>query len=214
MKFLKLLGKIVLWIIAVYILTIINFFIMIKIFNPDPPAHVIPILCLAILEAVLIYRLFKNKAAVQMEMTEKKRSRGVTIFACLHIMSVVISIPLIFSFKSRLLEFQAAHFVLPSSYLYVTQSSNIIKTIAYLIAGIGLLKLLNWARLLSIVIAIVGFLYSVLFYFVYTKPYIIPNAIQEGRPVFPFFIFYTIGFLFVIGTIYFFMHPKVKEQFE
>jgi len=147
---------------------------------------------------------------------EKKRSKGVTIFAWFYISGSFISIYSILILKSKLTSYQETHFILPDSYYYVVQGHSIIFAIAGLIIGIGLLKLLKWARLLSIIIIIADFICSIIFYLLYTQPYIISYSIKTNRPVVIFYLLFVniINLLYTGMVIYFFTRPKVKEQFK
>ena len=145
---------------------------------------------------------------------EKKRSKGITLFAWFYLIGSFLIIPAILTMKVRLAAYQATHFILPDSYYYVVQCYYIIGATIGLITGIGLLKLWRWARFLPIISAILGYIYSIIFHSVYTSPYTIPYFVQENKPIFMLYITHTIGLLWLAIIIYFFTRPKVKEQFK
>ena len=115
---------------------------------------------------------------------EKKRSVGVTIFGWYFILVNLIALLII-----RLLR--------PEDFLnnLTERPIVIVRLIVYLIIGIGILKLKNWARIGTIVIGI--------FYIIAA-----PVAILTAN---------IVGILFLlsgISMLYFFTRPKVKEQFK
>ncbi len=147
-------------------------------------------------------------------MTDKKRSKGVTIFALLSFLGFFVSILNALTLRNRLIAYETTHFILPNSYYYVVQTYHIISAILCLIAGIGLWRLLKWVRMFNIVISILFFIYGIIFYLLYTRPYTIPYFIKTNRPTYFLYIGPIIGFLWVLIIIYFFTRPKVKEQFR
>lgn len=145
---------------------------------------------------------------------EKRRPKGVTILAFISIVGSLGNILGVLTLKGRLLTYQETHFALPDSYYSVVLFHDVFFAIAGLVVGIALFKLLKWARFLAIANIIIGLTYGVVFYFVYTRPYIIPYFIKTSRPTFIFYIFYIIGVLVAIVIIYYLTRPKVKEMFR
>lgn len=145
---------------------------------------------------------------------EKKRSIGVTIFALLSFLGFLGGISNFLTLKNRLIEYEATHFILPHSYYYVVHTYEIISMILCLIAGIGLWKLLRWARIFYIATSILFFIYGIIFHLLYTHLYTIPYFIKTNKPVYFFYIIYAISFLWLLIVIYFFTRPKVKGQFR
>lgn len=117
-------------------------------------------------------------------MSETKRSKGVTLLGWLFIISSITAIVSIVTLKSRLNAYGAEHFELPNSYYYVVQSFSILNMFASLVAGIGLLKTLSWARIFAVILTILSFLYNIGFHLIYTHRYTIPYFVSSGKPVF------------------------------
>jgi len=144
---------------------------------------------------------------------EKKISTGVILFAWLYLLSGLGCIAGIIVLKSKLAAYPGLY---PSSYYYVAQFHNVIGSILYLVAGIGLLKLLKWARMFTIVINILFSIFSSITFFIYTRPYLIPYFMRLNRNKSA--LLTNIGQIMVYAwlllVIYYFTRPKVKEQFK
>lgn len=149
----------------------------------------------------------------------KKRSIGVTIFAWLYLSNVLICILVILTTRSRSLAWQEeTQILLPGGYYMLAQSQAIINSIVCLISGIGLLKLLKWARGFIVIVTIIHYFYGIALYFLYTRTYIIPAFAKANRQmVFSGVItgiVWILGLLWVVFVVYYFTRPKVKEQFK
>ena len=140
---------------------------------------------------------------------EKKRSKGVTVFAWISVLGVVGAIHSFLTLDKIMASpiWQATYSTLPNSYCYVAQSRNIIYAIAYLIAAKGLFKLLKWARMYMIIFAIVAAIYNIISLFLYSSYFF------AQRPLMMYFVIAMI-LLWSGIVIYFFTRPKVKEQFK
>ena len=119
---------------------------------------------------------------------EKRRSVGVTVFGWLYIVLGVFGV-LAFFQRNSLIVFSA-----PLS----------------LLSGIGLLKLKEWARILTIILTIVGVLFRAIIY--------LRSILLDAMPLNEALIFIIewnfLTWIIAIIIIYFFTRPKVKEQFR
>jgi len=79
-----------------------------------------------------------------------------------------------------------------------------------LIVGIGLVKFKEWARISEIILTILGVLFSIILYWYFA----IQEGVSTGEIWLSFMIKHIFRFLIAGLIIYFFTHPKVKEQFE
>jgi hypothetical protein len=147
-------------------------------------------------------------------MSETKRSKGVTLLGWLFIFSSVMAIVSVITLKSRLVSYGAAHFELPSSYYFVVQSFTILNMIACFVAGIGLLKTLGWARILTLLITLLSFLYNIGFYIIYTHRYTIPYFVSSGKPVFILYLKLILGLIWTAFIFHYFNRANVKVQFQ
>lgn len=150
---------------------------------------------------------------------DKKRSAGVTIFAWFYLLSAFVYLLGILTMKPKLLLWQEkTKILLPDHYYMLAQSQAIVNSIAYLITGIGLFKLLSWARIFTIIVNIIYYLYGIVSYFLYIRPYVIPAFAKANKQIFPsgdiYGILCILGFLWVVFVTYFFTRTKVKEQFK
>lgn len=147
-------------------------------------------------------------------MDKNKRSIGITILGWLYIIGGFYSISDILTTRSGVKIYETMLYSLPSNYYYVTKVSSIIFTIALILSGIGLLKTLNWARVLAILTEIGRFTYNIVFFIVYIHGYMIPYFNKIGRtgsliyamPIFPI--------AWLIFILYFLNREKTKEQFN
>ena len=115
---------------------------------------------------------------------EKKRSRGVTVFAYLNIVLGIIGI-----------------------HALIRCPEIIIFTAPLIIVGFGLLKLKEWARKVEIFFVIFDYLSKWAIIFIISKNYQIGVwYLYQTKHIISLFA--------VIITIYFFTRPKVKEQFQ
>jgi len=207
-KAMLMIGRVVLWIVTIYILTLLNALLLIRIVKPTPLISVIPALALTVLEVAFVYKSFKRKSKWLTWIMKEKRSKGVTIFGWLGILGSATLLHNLFTIDKRITAWEVRHYVLPESYSIIVKSYGAFSVVAYLIAGISLLKLLKWARVYNIALAIIGSIYSAGLLLIYTAPHIYsqnPHAI----------IFALSLNLLVLGLIiYFFTRPKVKEQFK
>ncbi len=147
-------------------------------------------------------------------MSQTKRSKGVTLLGWLFIISSLMAIVSLITLKNRLIAYEAAHFDLPGTYYYVVQSFTVLNMIVSLIAGVGLLKTMIWARILTIGWTIASFLYNIGFYFVYTQQYTIPYFLSIGKPVFILYLKLIIGLLWTVFICHYFNRSNVKVQFQ
>lgn len=142
-----------------------------------------------------------------------KKVSGIKVFAWLFLVWGTVGFIISLFYKGRLLAYQAKYITFPESYYYVNQAWGSISSVLMIIIGIGLLKLLNWGRLLAITLHVLALLFLAFSYFIYTKPYLIPYFINTGKPVSGLYFIMSIGTLLSLFTIYFFTRKKVKEQF-
>ena len=144
---------------------------------------------------------------------EKRISTGIILFAWLYLLSGLGCISGIITLKSKLVAYPNLY---PSSYYYVTQCSNVIGLIIYLLAGIGLLKLLKWARIFTIVINILSTIFYTITFFIYARPYLIPDLMRLNRDKAVLFnnVAPIMGYAWLLFVIYYFTRPTVKQQFR
>lgn len=147
-------------------------------------------------------------------MTEVKKPIGIKLLGWLYIIGAVIAIFGIFTLKGRLLTYESKHFKLPFSYYYVVQSFTVMNIVAGLTLGIGLLKTKPWARVYVIIWAIICWLYTVVFFFIYTNRYTIPYLKSIERSVIIHYALLVISISWVALVYYYLNRPKVKKQFE
>jgi hypothetical protein len=90
---------------------------------------------------------------------------------------------------------------------------NMVLPIAFLISGIGVLQLKNWARILFIIVTGIGLITTLHVLFLSTK--------LTNLGAYPFYgseraNLFNIGFTFMLFVIpiYYLTRPKVKEQFR
>jgi hypothetical protein len=143
----------------------------------------------------------------------KKRSIGVSIFAWIFISYSITTFISMFLLRSRLSEYETKHFILPESYYYVVQSHSAIEFIICLITGVGLLRLLSWARILAFFQTCYYFVYCTVFFFVYTSNYTIPYFRATGRSAFLLYSTIPNSIIWLLFTVYFFNRASVKKQF-
>jgi len=131
---------------------------------------------------------------------QNQRSKGVTIFAWSIIAVSFLNLlsRLEFLFRS----FSKGTQVSVSGYFYLVIS------VISIIAGIYLLKLKNWARLVTIIISIIVFVDICI-----KVPPIVKN-IAVGPAFFILLLFILIPLLFEAGVVYYFTRSKVLEQFS
>jgi len=123
---------------------------------------------------------------------EKKRSVGVTILAWFFLIGFfggVLTLP---------------RYKLPHEIIY-----NVVSSIYCLIAGWGLLRLLDWARIFTIIMAIVTGIYNKIYSYIYLRDN--PFWAQNKKLLYGLDIF---SLLWIAFIIYFLTRPKVKEQFK
>ena len=120
---------------------------------------------------------------------EKKRSKGVTIFGWLNIVVGAFGI---------------------LAFLLRMPGGIMLGAPLLLVIGVGLLKLKEWARILEIILTFGGVLFRIVIYLISILRYAIPL-----NRAWIFFIKGNIlGWITAGIIIYFFTHPKVKEQFK
>jgi hypothetical protein len=150
---------------------------------------------------------------------EKKRSVGVTIFACFFIIGGILTIIGIVKPKNASLHIQRG---MPSIIL------GYISAIFDLICGIYLLKLKSWARKLAIILGAAHLIPMLLFLKiagpinteVMKSTMVARGYTQMQQKQFDSFastvlmIVVAIGIIWNLSIIYFFTRPKVKEQFN
>lgn len=146
-------------------------------------------------------------------MEPKQRSIGISILGWINILGSIIALISIFLFKSRLSEYKKNHFELPDSYYYVVQSHYAIEFIICLIVGIGLLKLLPWARVLAVIQSFLYFAYNIIFFFVFTYNYTIPYFSDTGRSTFLLYASIPNSVVWLLFVVYFFNRASAKKQF-
>ena len=146
---------------------------------------------------------------------EKKRSRGVTIFGVLAIiLSLVHLLPLVFYFL--FLAGGICLIILPLSALFL----NIFLGFAWLVAGIGCLRLEDyWGRIPMLFISVFVLSKDILFGIFTFRQNIdsIMNIYQEisrQQVLAVGIIYFLLEAAFLISLIVFFTRPKVKEQFR
>jgi hypothetical protein len=146
-------------------------------------------------------------------MESKRRSIGVSIFGWLNILGSIGAFISIFFLKWRLSEYEKNQFVLPDSYYYVVQSHSVVEVIICLIVGIGLLKLIQWARMLAIIQSFLYVAYNLIFFFVFTHNYTIPYFSDTGRSTFLLYTSIPNSVFWLLFVVYFFNRASVKKQF-
>ena len=146
-------------------------------------------------------------------MSETKRTKGVTVLGWLFIISSMVAIVSVFTLKNRLVAYGAAHFELPDSYYYVVQTFTVLNMIACFVAGIGLLRTLGWARILTLIITLLSFLYNIGFYILYTHRYTVPYFVSSGKPVFLLYLKLILGFIWTAFIFHYFRRwsPKTGQ---
>lgn len=147
-------------------------------------------------------------------MEKNKRSIGVTILGWFYIIGGLYSIFNIFTLQSKLTTYYVTLYSLPSNYYYVTRISSIIFTIALIIFGIGLLKTLNWVRLLTIVTEILRFTCDIIIFIVYVHGYMMPYFNRIGKSGSMLYAMPIIPIVWLIFILYFLNRPNIKKQFS
>ena len=136
---------------------------------------------------------------------EKKRSKGVTFLSWFFIVLGLFNSArwLYFIFENWSMD------ALPSPFFYSILLILLI-SIAGVVGGIGMLKLIPWARKLIITITIFPIFLAALIGLkrVFTGESIIKRMPEEGI----FLIIFVI--VYIVAVIYFLTRPKVKEQFR
>jgi len=132
---------------------------------------------------------------------EKKRSKGITLVA---IFSIMVGLYFLYEKHSGI--HYLPQLIEAKQWLVL---SGILIDFLYIIAGIGLLRRLNWSRKLFIFITFV-FLIGV----IRSSFYLIMNdMIAQYSPILMVRLFMIMSILFVFSLIYL-TRPKVKEQFK
>lgn len=147
-------------------------------------------------------------------MDKKKRSKGITIVAWLFIIASVSAIIGALILKTRLSIYESKHFILPASYYYVVQICSIVNAVIYLVIGIGLLKILRWARSLAITWTIVNFIYAMGFFYMYTYQYTIPYYVSTDRPVHILYAGPLFSICWIVFVLFYFNRETIKVQFN
>ena len=158
---------------------------------------------------------------------ENKRSKGVTIFAILLIVSALVGLAAVLDPETIKEQYRS----LPESIVTIRYYISIIVVIGALVSGIGLFSLKNIFRKLTILVCSFG-----LYGYIIELPFIllksIPSLIEKKAleivattPGIPaevhikglwvaIITFWTIDFLFLFCLLFYLTRPKVKEQFK
>ena len=122
----------------------------------------------------------------------RRRSIGVTVFG---VLGIIFSILILFTITPKVF-----------TNIKIQTVLQITAALVWLFFSIGVLKLKSWARPGLIVVAI---------YFI-VDTFLPPKIFLESLKKYPIpsLIMITISLIFFCYTIYFFTHPKVKEQFK
>jgi len=158
---------------------------------------------------------------------ERKRSRGVTIFAWFWIVLNAYTFIISLDFHS----FQGPFGFLPHTFVMVVAIHSLLSSFIGFVVGIGLLKLKEIMRKTGIVVNSVDLLVGIILFFLsfngwkqysYEKA---ASALAKTSAQVNIDLFAGIGFYLIISLylaftllnvlfIYFFTRPKVKEQFR
>jgi len=143
---------------------------------------------------------------------EKKRSKGVTIFAWLHrifgilgLILIAIAVRMLFSFNTlRIIRYRFENRFYPlffKPWFFVLIAITGAFCILSLMIGDGLLKLKGWARKWAIYLSVFGIFFNLIY-----SVRCFSRGLRPGGWIGNFILAFII--------IYFFTRPKVKEQFR
>lgn len=147
-------------------------------------------------------------------MEKHKRSIGVTILGWLYIIAGFYAIFNIVTIRSKVTMYEINLYSFPSNYYWVVRISSIAFTVALIILGIGLLKTLNWARLLTLVTEIERFIYNIVFFIVYIHGYMMPYLVRIGKTSSILYAVLIFPVAWLIFILCFLNRPNIKKQFS
>ena len=149
---------------------------------------------------------------VEVEIRDR-RPIGVKIFAYIILLSSFIFIFSLLVTYTPLIAVQRDY--LPISYNRIVQIYSAIAALTNLIVGIGLLKLLMWARVFVIIKTIADLIYMAVINWFYTYQYSIPYFVDKNQilSLVAMAVSLVVTFLYALILIYYFTRPELKKQF-
>ena len=143
-----------------------------------------------------------------------RRNKAIKFLSLFYFVFGITSFINAFVIDNRIASYEASQYTLPDFYLPTMQIASIILGTTGVAIGIGLFTLREWGRKLVFIREGLYFLYTIVFFIIFTCNYHLPYLMESGKPMITGIIQPVFSIAYIVTIFWYLTRPSVKAYFN